>query len=253
MVLTIVDDEWGAIGERDLDELRATAEGVAVRECSSPASGRARSRSTAAIAVGAPMLVLASEASAFESVVIGTHKVGTFHGHALGISWPAARRRLAGAHGGRPGRRLAWAQWRRGRGGGGAGLDGRGEVRHAEAVRLEERLLLIRADGPTAIEEQALLRIVWDLPEATDLADDVVVRRSTTPPGETLAGVSRRAVLTVTRAADGSRCARIPSARGRTNGDLLMNAGGPVVVVPFESAAERPAAAPSLVHGSTAG
>ena len=30
------------------------------------------------------MLVLATEASAFESVVIGTHKVGTFHGHALG-------------------------------------------------------------------------------------------------------------------------------------------------------------------------
>ena len=109
--------------------------------------------------------------------------------------------------------------------------------------------MLIRADGPTAIEEQALLRIVWDLPEASDLTDDVVVRRSTAPPGETLAGVSRRAVLTVTGrpTAPGARGFR---PLGRTNGDLLMNAGGPVVVVPFESAAERPAAAPSLVRVS---
>ena len=84
VLLIVVDDEWGAMGERDLGELRATAEGVAVREREFARERAGSVEVTAAIAVGAPMLVLASEASAFESVVIGTHKVGTFHGHALG-------------------------------------------------------------------------------------------------------------------------------------------------------------------------
>ena len=249
VLLIVVDDEWGAIGERDLDELRATAEGVAVRELEFARERAGSVEVTAAIAVGAPMLVLASEASAFETVVIGTHKVGTFHGHALGsrglqlaavspvptvvvpVDASDGRSGVAVGVGGAPG----WTD----------------VVRFAmrEAVRLEERLMLIRADAPTAIEEQALMRIVWDLPEASELTDDVVVRRSTAPPGETLAGVSRRAVLTVTGrpTAPGARGFR---PLGRTNGDLLMNAGGPVVVVPFESAGERPSAAPSPVRVS---
>ena len=95
VLLIVVDDEWGAIGERDLGELRATAEGVAVRELEFARERAGSVEVAAAIAVGAPMLVLASEASAFESVVIGTHKVGTFHGHALGLagcSSPPSRR-----------------------------------------------------------------------------------------------------------------------------------------------------------------
>ena len=62
----------------------AQAEGVALRELEFARERAGSVEVTAAIAIGAPMLVLASEASAFESVVIGTHKVGTFHGHALG-------------------------------------------------------------------------------------------------------------------------------------------------------------------------
>ena len=110
--------------------------------------------------------------------------------------------------------------------------------------------MLVRAEGPTPFEEQAVLRIVWDLPEASEtLRRTSYVRRSTAPPGEALARVSRRAVLTVSGrpTAPGARGFR---PLGRTNDDLLMNAGGPVVIVPFESTAERPVSAPSLVRVS---
>jgi len=249
-LLIVVDDEWGAISDRDLGELRATAEGIAERELEFARERAGSVEVGAGIAVGAPMLVLATEASAFESVVIGTHKVGTFHGHALGSRGlqlaamsPVAtvivpvdtsgRTGVAVGVGDAPG----WIE----------------PVRFAmrEAVRLEERLMLIRAEGPTATDERVLLRLAWELPEASELSNGIVVRRSTAPAGETLAGVSHRAVLTVSGrpTAAGARGFR---PLGRTNNDLLMNAGGPVIVVPFESGGERAATAPSLIRVSTA-
>jgi nucleotide-binding universal stress UspA family protein len=249
VLLIIVDDEWGAVGERTIAELRETAEDVAVRELEFARERAGSVEVTAAIAVGAPMLVLATEASAFESVVIGTHKVGTFHGHALGsrglqlaaispvptmvvpVDVSHGRSGVAVGAGDAPG----WTD----------------ALRFAmrEAIRLEERLLLVRAVGPTTIDEQALLEIAWSLPEAADLFAGIAVRRSPGGPGETLAGVSRRAVLTVSGrpTAPGARGFR---PLGRANGDLLMNAGGPVAIVPFMSGAERPAARASLIHAS---
>ncbi|KRE31142.1 universal stress protein [Agromyces sp. Soil535] len=250
-LLMVVDDEWGAISDRDLGELRASAEGIAERELEFARERAGSVEVTAGIAVGAPMLVLASEASAYESVVIGTHKIGTFHGHALGsrglqvaamspvttaivpVDTSAGRSGVAVGVGDAPG----WIE----------------PVRFAmrEAVRLEERLMLIRAEGPTATDEHVLLRLAWELPEASELSNGIVVRRSPAPAGETLAGVSRRAVVTVSGrpTAAGARGFR---PLGRTNNDLLMNAGGPVVVVPFESGAERAATPPSLIRASTA-
>ena len=111
--------------------------------------------------------------------------------------------------------------------------------------------MLVRAEGPTAVEEQAVLRIVWDLPEASDLSDDIVRASVDGASGRDAGGCLRRAVLTVSGrpTAPGARGFR---PLGRTNGDLLMNAGGPVVIVPFESAAERPTVAPSLVARTAA-
>ena len=64
---------------------------------------------------------------------------------------------------------------------------------------------------------------------------NIELRRTTTPAGEALASASRRAVLTV------SGRPTPPGARGyrplgRTNNDLLMNAGGPVIIVPHATA-----------------
>ncbi len=250
MLLMVVDDEWGTISDRDLGELRTTAEDVAQRELEFARERAGSVAVTAGIAVGAPMLVLASEAAAFESVVIGTHKVGTFHGHALGSRGlqlaavspvPTAVVPVESSHG---------------RSGVAVGVsDAPGwidPVHYAlrEAIRLEERLILVRADGPAGGEDPAV-RIAWELPEAAELPDDIAVRRSTAPAGETLAGVSRRAVLTVSGrpTAAGARGFR---PLGRTNSDLLMNAGGPIVIVPFESGAERAAAAPSLIRETAA-
>ena len=248
VLLIVVDDEWGAVGERAIAELRETAEGVAVRELEFARERAGSVEVTAAIAVGAPMLVLASEASAFESVVIGTHKVGTFHGHALGSRGlqlaavsPVPTMVV-------PGRRVARAQRRRGRGGGCPGLDGRAAIRDAGGH--PPRGAPDCSSAPRArrcIEEQALLEIAWDLPEAADLFAGIVVRRSPAGPGETLAGVSRRAVLTVSGrpTAPGARGFR---PLGRANSDLLMNAGGPVAIVPFVSGAERATSPASLVR-----
>ena len=106
--------------------------------------------------------------------------------------------------------------------------------------------MLVRSAGPTMLEERELLEIAWEVPEASDLSADIVIRVSPAGPGETLAGISRRAVLTVSGrpTAPGARGFR---PLGRANGDLLMNAGGPVAIVPFVSSAERPASPASLV------
>jgi nucleotide-binding universal stress UspA family protein len=232
-LLTVADDEWGAISDRDLGELRDTAEAIAQRELEFAREQAGAVEVSAAVAVGGPMLVLANEASGFESVVIGTHKVGTFHGHALGsrglqlaamspvptvivpVGASPGRSGVAVGVGDTPG----WIE----------------PVRFAvkEAIRLEERLMLIRSEGPaTTTDDAELLRLAWELPESSELPDGMVVRRSPSPAGETLAGVSRRAALTVTGrpTAAGAHGFR---PLGRTNNDLLMNVGGPVVVVPF--------------------
>ena len=96
-----------------------------------------------------------------------------------------------------------------------------------------------------------MLRIVWDLPEASDLSDDIVVRRSTAPPGETLAGV----VLCERgagdeRPADDYRGASMPSAawRERRSPDERRRTGRHRAV--RNSTAERRVSAASLVHVS---
>ena len=193
------------------------------------------------------MLVLASEASAFESVVIGTHKVGTFHGHALGsrglqlaavspvptmvipVDVSHGRSGVAVGVGDAPG----WTARAAIRDAGGH------PPRGATAARPRRR-------ARRCIEEQELLEIAWEVPEAADLVAGIAVRRSPAGAGETLAGVSRRAVLTVSGrpTAPGARGFR---PLGRANSDLLMNAGGPVAIVPFVSGAERATAPASLV------
>ncbi|WP_448808047.1 universal stress protein [Agromyces bauzanensis] len=231
-LLFVVDDEWGTISDRDLAELRATAEQTTARELEYAREHAGSVPVGATVEVGAPMLVLAAAASGYDSVAIGTHKVGSFHGHALGSRGlqlaamspvPTAIVPVSASHG---------------RSGVAVGLgDEPGwidPVRFAahEAVRLGERLMLIRSGGPEATDDERALGLVRELPETSELEAGIVVRRSTSPAGEALASVSRRAVVTVSGrpTAPGAQGFR---PLGRTNNDLLMNAAGPVLIVPF--------------------
>lgn len=229
-LLNVVDDEWGTISDRDLRELRKDAERLAERELAFARQIAGRVPVSAAVDVGAPMLELAGSASAYESVAIGSHKTGTFHGHALGArglqlaatapvpiaivpsSSPNGRSGVIVGAGNAPG----WIE----------------AVRFAvrEAARLGEPVTVIRSDRDTPFDDRAL-RALLDAVDADEASVDIVLRRTTTLAGEALASASRRAVLTV------SGRPTEPGARGyrplgRTNNDLLMNAGGPVVIVP---------------------
>ena len=231
-LLAVVDDEWGTISDRDLRELRNDAEHLAARELAFARQTAGRVPVSAAVDVGAPMLELAGSASAYESVAIGSHKTGAFHGHALGARGlqlaatapvPVAIVPSSSANGRSgvivgAGNAPGWVE----------------PVRFAmrEAARLGEPLTVIRSDRDTPFDD-AELRSLLDTAdaEANAASGDIELRRTTTPAGEALASASRRAVLTV------SGRPTEPGARGyrplgRTNNELLMNAAGPVVIVP---------------------
>jgi nucleotide-binding universal stress UspA family protein len=233
-LLEVVDDEWGTIGERDLGELHKSAAEIAERELAFARSAARHPSITAELAVGNPMLTLASTAREFELVAIGTHKSGSFHGHALG-----SRSLQLAAMSPVPTAVIPHAD-PRGRSGVAVGVGvvpGWMEpVRFAvrEASRLDEPLLLIRSERAGLADpmtDEAVMRLVTELPEAAECSAGISLRRSTSPAGEALAAVSRRAVVTVSGrpTEHGARGFR---PLGRTNSDLLMNTGGPVVVVP---------------------
>ncbi|GAA1756250.1 universal stress protein [Agromyces humatus] len=233
-LLCVVDDEWGTISDRDLVELRKDAERLTLRELSFARQTDGRVPVSAAVDVGAPMLELASAAAAYESVVVGSHKSGTFHGYALGARGlqlaatapvpiaiiPASSTNVRSGVVVGAGTAPGWIE----------------AVRFAirEAARTDEPLTVIRSDRDVPFDDRAL-RALLDAGDADEASVDIVLRRSTTSAGEALASASRRAVLTV------SGRPTEPGARGyrplgRTNNDLLMNAGGPVVIVPHLTA-----------------
>ncbi len=245
-MLFVVDDEWGTISDRDLVELRSSAELIAARELEFAREKAESTAVTVGVAVGNPMLTLAGEASNFMMIAIGTHKVGAFHGHALGsrslqlaamsavptavipISAPHGRSGVAVGVGDAPG----WLE----------------PVRFAavEAARLGEELTLVRSGAPTLASDDGVLRLVAELLGAAELTCGFSLRRSASTAGESLAAISGRAVFTV------SGRPSVPAAGGcrplgRTNSAVLMNAGGPVIIVPHSIEPPWPtrAAAPS--------
>lgn len=232
-LMNVVDDEWGTISDRDLRELRSDAERLAARELAFAREATDGVPVTAGIDVGAPMIELATSASAHESVVIGSHKTGSFHGYALGtrglqlaaMSPVPVAVVTASAGNGRSGVVVGAGNapgWIR-------------AVRFAldEAARLGQPLTVIRSDRDRPFDDRSLSTLTDAAAEASTV--DLVLRRSTVPAGQALADASGRAVLTI------SGRPTEPGARGfrplgRTNSELLLNAGGPVVIVPHTTA-----------------
>ncbi|WP_353827872.1 universal stress protein [Agromyces sp. SYSU T0242] len=227
-LVTIVDDGWGSVGNSVLAELRAAAEDLAARELDAARAVAPGAVVGSSVVVGSPILTLAEASRGAGLVVVGTHKVGYFHGRAMG-----SRSLQLAAVAASPTAVVPVTSWR-GRSGVAVGVsdghDSDDAVRFAaeEASRLGEPLVLLRAVDGDGIDDRALDR-AGDI--AADAAPEVPVERRTAAgaASDSLIGISRRAVLTVTGRRVASR-GFLPL--GRTNSDVLMNLAGPVVVSP---------------------
>jgi nucleotide-binding universal stress UspA family protein len=228
VLVTVVDDGWGSIGGSALAELRVTAEAQGEREVEVARGFAPEAEVRGVVAVGSPILTLAEASKDADLVVVGTHKVGYFHGRAMG-----SRSLQLAAVAASPSAVVPVTSWR-GRSGVAVGVsqgpDSDEAVRFAveEAARLGEPLVLVRSADGDDVHDRALDRagdVVGDI--APDVQVDV--RSLGGDAAEALIAVSRRAVLTVTGRRIASR-GFLPL--GRTNSDLLMNLAGPVVVVP---------------------
>jgi nucleotide-binding universal stress UspA family protein len=228
-LLLVVDDEWGTIGGSALRELHDSAEEIAARELEFAREAAAATRVRVGLASGNPMLTLSSESTEFGMVVIGTHKVGYFHGHALG-----SRSLQLAALAPVPVAVIPVAS-SRGRSGVVVGVgDAPGWeeiVRFAaiEASLAEEPLVLLKRErGDIDRERMNEAEFV-----ANEAAPDARIefRRVEPPPGEALATASRRAVVTISGRPKvlGDHAFR---PLGRANSDLLMNLAGPAILVP---------------------
>jgi nucleotide-binding universal stress UspA family protein len=228
-LLMVVDDEWGTVGGSALRELHDSAEKIAARELEFALDAAATTAVRVGLASGNPMLTLSGESTEFGMVVIGTHKVGYFHGHALG-----SRSLQLAALAPVPVAVIPVAT-SRGRSGVVVGVGdapGWADVvgfAATEASRMQEPLVLLRREhgdidhGRMSEAERV----------ANEAAPDarVELRRVDSTAGEALATASRRAVVTITGRPTilGDRMFR---PLGRANSDLLMNLAGPAILVP---------------------
>ena len=227
VLVTVVDDEWGSVGGSALAELKRTAEERAERELAFARDLGDGPEVGSVVSVGSPMLALAEADAKADLVAVGTHKVGYFHGHALG-----SRSLQLAAVSTVPSAVVPVTSWR-GRSGVAVGVadgvDSDDAVRFAAggepaggAARPPPRGRRCAA-GPASGSARPRS------PRRSIPGLAIEVRSTADPASGALIGISRRAVLTVT----GRRVARsgfLPL--GRTNTDLLMNLAGPVVVVP---------------------
>lgn len=234
----VVDDEWGVVGAPARDELRADAEALVQRELAFARGPAGAVPVRAGFSVGPPILTLADAARDADVVVVGTHKVGVFHGMALGSRSlqlaaispvPVA---IVPAPSGESRSGIVM--------GVGGGIDEDVVVRAAvaESNRSGEPLVLVRSfTDRVALGEQALDHATR-LAETLAPSAGVSRRRSSTSAGEALAVMSGQAVLTVVGrpTAPGQHGYR---PLGRAVSDLLMNLRGPALVVPFPHTDER--------------
>lgn len=228
-LLMVVDDEWGTVGDRALRELHESAEKIAERELEFAREAAAATAIRVGLASGNPMLTLSGESSEFGMVVVGTHKVGYFHGHAFGsrslqlaalapvpvaVIPVASSRGRAGVVVG-VGDTPGWAE----------------VVRYAaaEAASIAEPLVLLRREVGDIDDERIGQAELVAMEAAPDVR--VELRRVETAVGEALAIASRRSVVTISgRPTPLGETAFRPL--GRANSDFLMNLAGPAILVP---------------------
>jgi nucleotide-binding universal stress UspA family protein len=251
VLVHVVDDEWGMIGEQSISELHPAAYELVEKEAVFARSIDSGVTVTTRVLLGDPMVELGVESREVELVVIGTHKTGFLHGRAFGS------RSL----------QLAATAWcpvavipevsTTERHGIVAGIDdseaGRAAVRFAaiEASRAHEELLLLRAWKSSAVgtgadAEAADTRARHALEAlgsqsvalARSAGDDLLVRTRTLrrPAAEALVDASMAAELLVIGSS--RRHGAQMSALGPVSHDVLLNIAGPTLVVHGDAVAD---------------
>jgi len=83
-IMHVIDDNWGALGTRQLAELHPEALELVTESAALAASVEPDVECLVRVEVGDPIVELVSASRAAHMVVVGTHKTGFFHGRALG-------------------------------------------------------------------------------------------------------------------------------------------------------------------------
>jgi len=83
-ILHVIDDAWGAIGERQLAELHPEAARLVAEAAALAATVDPHLECVVRVTTGDPIVELAAASHTANLVVVGTHKTGFFHGRALG-------------------------------------------------------------------------------------------------------------------------------------------------------------------------
>ncbi|MFM9917943.1 universal stress protein [Lacisediminihabitans sp. H27-G8] len=243
MLVHIVDDEWGMIGEQSISELHPSAFELVEKDAVFARSIDSSVTVTTRVMLGDPMVELGVASREVDLVVIGTHKTGFLHGRAFG----SRSLQLAAT---------AWcpvAVIPEGstieRHGVVAGIDdsdaGRVAVRFAaiEARRAHEELILLRAWNAgsasstdaertdTRARHAAETLCAESVSLARSAGDDLLVRTRTLrrPPAEALvdAGMSAELLVIGSSRRHGAQM----SALGPVSHDVLLNIAGPTLVV----------------------
>lgn len=244
VLVHVVDDEWGMIGEQSISELHPSAYALVEKEAVYARSIDSAVTVSTRVLLGDPMVELGVASREVDLVVIGTHKTGFLHGRAFGsrslqlaaTAWCSVAVIPEGSTTERHG--IV------------AGIDdsdaGRAAVRFAatEAHRAHEELVLLRAwtssvhgsepeDG--AAEQRARDALETLGSESVALAhsagDGVLVRTRTLrrPAAEALvdAGMSAELLVIGSSRRHGAQMAAL----GPVSHDVLLNIAGPTLVV----------------------
>ncbi|WP_150306690.1 universal stress protein [Planctomonas psychrotolerans] len=247
----VLDDEWGMVSARLLQELRADAQALLARELTYVRTLNPVVSAHTVLLEGSPMWRLVEESAEASLVAVGTHKTGFVRGRVIGSRSLA----LAGAS---PVPVVVVPEsWNRARSGIVVGVDrssaGRAALRFAadEAARAGSELTLVRAWST-----RSFLRTEYDSDELenelvqpeldavfSEAAAIVEQHRAGTPvrtrrvrrdTSEVLIDVTATAELLVLGS---SRRDASPTTLGSVTHDVLLNLAGPVAVVH----ADRPA------------
>lgn len=267
MLLHVVDDEWGLIGEQSISELHPAADQLVQENAAFARSIDPTVTVTTRVVVGDPMTELGVASRGVDMVVVGTHKTGFLHGRAFGSrSLQLAARAccpVAVVPEGSTAERHGIV----------AGIDasdaGRAAVRCAaiEAQRTGVELILIRAwtakavgtaayvEGADQRAQQMLDVLIKDaVAVARSAGDNLLVRTRTLrrPAAEALVDAGMTAELLVIGSS--RRHDAQMSALGPVSHDVLLNISGPTLVVHGDTLAvtELAAAEPkdsSSFHG----
>jgi nucleotide-binding universal stress UspA family protein len=251
VLVHVVDDEWGMIGEQSISELHPSAYTLVEQDAVFARSIDPTVTVATRVLLGDPMVELGVASREVDLVVIGTHKTGFLHGRAFGSR----------------GLQLAATAWcpvavipegsTTERHGIVAGIDdsdaGRSAVRFAaaEAHRVHEELILLRAwtsgvrgsgADAEAIEQRARDTLATLGSDAVALAhgagDGMLVRTRTLrrPAAEALVDAGMTAELLVIGSS--RRHGAQMSALGPVSHDVLLNIAGPTLVVHGDTRAD---------------